>query len=77
MQVLLGAFFGAAAARVVDGSVKRSLSGWHPLQPSRSATTLALTTAAATGIPNAAPALLARPRDSPAGDHAHPFATPS
>lgn len=67
VQVIIGALFGAIAARVVDGSVKRGLSGWHPLKPSSSAKTLALTTAAATGIPNAAPALLARPRDAPSG----------
>ena len=66
-QVSLGALFGALAARVVDGSVKRSLAGWHPFEPSSSAKTLALTTATATGIPSAAPALLARPQATPSG----------
>lgn len=66
-QVSLGALFGTLAARVVDGSVKRSLAGWHPFEPSTSAKTLALTTATATGIPSAAPALLARPQATPSG----------
>ena len=66
-QVILGALFGTLAARVVDGSVKRSLAGWHPFEPSSSAKTLALTTATATGIPSAAPALLARPQATPSG----------
>ena len=33
MQVILGALFGALAARVVDGSVKRGLRGGTPLNP--------------------------------------------
>lgn len=67
MQVLAGACFGSVAARVVDGSLKRSLSGWHPLNPSRSAQLLAMTTASATGVPNVAAALLPRPKNVPLG----------
>ncbi|CAL8465949.1 g5485 [Coccomyxa elongata] len=67
LQVLAGACFGSVAARIVDGSLKRSLSGWHPLNPSRSAQLLAMTTASATGVPNVAAALLPRPKNVPLG----------
>ena len=67
MQVLAGACFGSVAARIVDGSLISSFSGWHPRNPSRSAQLLAMTTASATGVPNVAAALLPRSKNVPLG----------
>ncbi len=67
MQVAAGACFGSVAARIVDGSLMSSLSGWHPRNPSRSAQLLALTTATATGVPGVAAALLPRQKNIPLG----------
>lgn len=55
------------AARIVDGSLISSFSGWHPRNPSRSAQLLAMTTASATGVPNVAAALLPRSKNVPLG----------
>ena len=42
--------------------------GWHPNNPAKSASAIAATTAAATGVPQAASALLPAPTSPPEGD---------
>ncbi|KAK9807714.1 hypothetical protein WJX72_007038 [[Myrmecia] bisecta] len=69
LQVLVGVLLGTLAAKVVEGSYsrKRTIFGWHPLNPAKSAAVIAATTAAATGAPAAAEALLQRPKSAPTG----------
>jgi predicted permease len=68
-QVCLGAAWGLLLSPLVDGAYPRStrLFGWHPLDPERSAAAIAAATAAASGVPQAAAALLPRARPAPQG----------
>lgn len=57
MQLAVGALGGMLANWALDPSAQRRF-GWHPQNPARSAKAVAMSTAAASGIPFAASALL-------------------
>jgi len=69
-QVLAGSVLGWLAAQTFPESSKakaKEYYGWHPNNPAKSASALAATTAAATGVPQAASALMASPANPPEG----------
>ena len=69
---------GRVAGRLVEGGLGRVLQGgWHPLNPHRSAGTLALTTAAAMGLPAASPALMTQASGVPQGLWLPPSQSPT
>ncbi|DBA74521.1 TPA: hypothetical protein ACH3X2_000978 [Trebouxia sp. C0005] len=70
LQVLAGSVLGWLAAQTFPESSKakaKEYYGWHPNNPAKSASALAATTAAATGVPQAASALMASPANPPEG----------
>ena len=73
MQICVGAAGGLLLARFVEGPTaprRRQILGWHPLRPSPSASAIAASTAAATGLQLTASTLLPRVRPEPvAGRH--------
>ncbi|KAL4517882.1 hypothetical protein Ndes2526B_g02280 [Nannochloris sp. 'desiccata'] len=69
-QILIGAFWGFVLAPLVDGKGLKDFTifGRQPFSPGgRSAAAIASATAAATGLPQAASALLPRPAPTPPG----------
>ena len=73
MQISAGWLLSSLAVKVVEGGYPedRKIFGWHPLNPSPSAAAIAGATAAATGVPAAAPALLPRQSAPPKGASQH------
>ena len=69
IQIGAGGLFSMLAVKVVEGAYPRDrqIFGWHPLNPAPSAASIAAATAAATGIPAAASALLPKQKTPPQG----------
>lgn len=69
MQVLTGSALGWLAAQTFPEPMtpKKEYYGWHPNNPAKSASAIAGTTAAATGVPHAASALMPTPSNPPEG----------
>ncbi len=72
LQVGIGASAGRLAAEWVGRRAEGGAPGWHARKGSAAARTMALTTAAAAGVPTAAGALLARPPPAQAGAESRP-----
>ena len=70
LQICVGAAAGLLLGPFVEGpppAGRRQILGWHPLRPSPSASAIAASTAAATGVPLTVKTLLPRVRQEPAG----------
>ncbi|KAL3147311.1 hypothetical protein ABBQ32_002796 [Trebouxia sp. C0010 RCD-2024] len=69
LQVLTGSALGWLAAQTFPEPTKpkKEYYGWHPNNPAKSASAIAGTTAAATGVPQAAAALMPTPSNPPEG----------
>ena len=72
-QIFAGWLLSSLAVKLVEGGYPedRKIFGWHPNNPSPSAAAIAGATAAATGVPAAAPALLPRQSAPPKGEQPH------
>lgn len=70
LQVLAGSVIGWLASLTIPHSsptTAKEFQGWHPNNPARSASVMAATTAAATGVRHAASALMPSPINPPEG----------
>ncbi len=65
-QIAVGAAGGKLASRLLDRQRAQRV-GWHPLKPAQSANAIAVSTAAASGIPQAPEVLLPTGKDIPRG----------
>jgi len=70
VQIGVGAAGGELVSRMIDPD-KAHIMGWHPLNPSKSANAIAMSTAAAVGIPEAPAVFLPRPGSPPQGTAQH------
>lgn len=64
VQVIVGALGGMLVNCFIDSNSLPRF-GWHPTNPARSAKAIAMSTAAASGIPQAAPILLPSRQNAP------------
>jgi hypothetical protein len=72
VQIAVGAMGGEIASRIIDPD-KAHIIGWHPLNPAKSANAIAMSTAAAVGIPQAPSVFLPRPGSPPQGKGSPPL----
>ncbi len=77
-QVLAGSALGWLASKTIpepSQAKAKEYYGWHPNNPAKSASAIAATTASATGVPQAASALMPSPTDPPEGEAPIPWVT--